>query len=55
MSELKDFQIIPGVGKSMARNFIDLGYEVVAELIVTSDQKQGNAARKAKLKTRIST
>lgn len=32
MSALKDFQTIPGVGKSMARDFVDLGYGAVDEL-----------------------
>lgn len=32
MEVLKNFQTIPGVGKSMARDFVDLGYEAVDEL-----------------------
>ena len=32
MDALKKFQIIPGVGKSLAQNLVDLGYREVTEL-----------------------
>ena len=32
MNKLKEFQRIPGVGKSIAKDFIDLGYSEVEEL-----------------------
>ncbi len=32
MNKLKEFQTIPGVGKIIAQDFVDLGYRKVAEL-----------------------
>jgi len=32
MDALKKFQVIPGVGKSIAQDFVDLGYRKVTEL-----------------------
>jgi hypothetical protein len=32
MDALKKFQIIPGVGKNLAQNLVDLGYREVTEL-----------------------
>jgi len=32
MEASKEFQIIPGVGKSLSKDFVDLGYQKVNEL-----------------------
>ena len=32
MEPVKEFQVIPGVGKSIAQDFLDLGYRRVEEL-----------------------
>jgi len=32
MESIKEFQIIPGVGKSLAQDLVDLGYRRVEEL-----------------------
>ncbi|GJQ58816.1 MAG: pathogenicity locus [Candidatus Scalindua sp. AMX11] len=32
MEPSKEFQIIPGVGKSLSKDFVDLGYQKVNEL-----------------------
>ena len=38
MKALKEFQTIPGVGKKIAQDFIDLGYQRVSELRETNPE-----------------